>query len=286
MTARRIIGCTEPSYFTTDVISTIEKFFDANPLKLCQNEVDDLYVWLDMCDAVILAGGADIHPRLYGCAVLNEYGFSKFDVRRDYRELRIIHYCFQKGIPILGICRGHQMLGVYHNIKLICDLSDGVLCHQPAAQKISHNREEPMHWVCLLDEAHATFEACEEGSQILPGSISAHSRYLWVNSFHHQGLWYLTEAEEKKRQKEVGADYKPAKWRRKVEVLGYAAGVKKRRIIELMRGKTNDWLSCQWHPEYDWEQNAASKMILTRFGELIEKGKAGSLRSKKRRVSK
>ena len=89
---RLIIGCTEPSAFQQNILETIEKFFGANPVKLCQNRPDDLEYWLSHCDAVILAGGADIHPRTYGSAVFNELNFSKFDVPRDIREIRIIQY--------------------------------------------------------------------------------------------------------------------------------------------------------------------------------------------------
>jgi putative glutamine amidotransferase len=248
---RLVIGCTEPSAFQQNVLETIEKFYGANPIKLCQNRPDDLEYWLSHCDAVILAGGADIHPRTYGSAVLNEYNFSKFDVQRDVREIRIIQHCLLRNIPMLGICRGHQLLGVFHGLKFIPDLTDGPVCHQPKSQNISSGKDEPMHWVMLSAGVEKEFEAREETADLFFGN-SRDARYLWVNSFHHQGLQH-----ERKPQD--------------LRILGTAPGVEKdQKIIEFMMGATARWISCQWHPEYDWESNAASSMVLTRFKEMVE----------------
>jgi len=263
----RIIGCTEPSAFTTDVLTAIESFFNANPVKLSQNEEGHLFYWLDQCDAVILAGGTDIHPRSYGYAVLNDYNFSRFDVLRDIREIRIIKRCFERDIPIFGICRGHQMLGIFHGIKFVPDLSHSVVCHQPNFQKISHGKNEPMHWVQLTPDSGKDFEVRDEVAASLFNGCSKDARYLWVNSFHHQALNYEPSIQH-------------------ATVLGIAPGPNKGNIIEMMMGVNNRWMSVQWHPEYDWDQNAASQMILTRFQEMLDGNKVRPTLRKARRKAR
>ncbi len=47
MTKRLTIGVTEPSQFTNECIFTIEEFFDANPIKICQNKIENLH-YLDV----------------------------------------------------------------------------------------------------------------------------------------------------------------------------------------------------------------------------------------------
>lgn len=250
-TKKPIIGCTEPSAFTENITHTIETFFNANPLKLCQNAEEDLHYWLEQCDAVILSGGVDIHPRIYNNAVLNNYNYSRFDVRRDVREIRIIKQCLKKRIPMLGICRGHQMLGLYHGLDFIPDLEDGLICHQPNYQKISHSENEPMHWVELTDNAEKDFEVDDNVLNEITENQEENRRFLWVNSFHHQGLLY------KKTTKSV-------------KVLGTAPGLDKQQIVEIMHGIKDPWLSVQWHPEYDWNSNQASRMILNRFAKMFQ----------------
>ena len=258
--SRMVIGVTEPSLFTKHCIYTIENFFGANPIKLCQNKPEDLKQWLDLCDAVILAGGTDIHPRTYAHSVMNDHCFAKFDVRRDRREIRIIDYCIEKDIPLFGICRGHQMLGIYHGLPFIPDLTGSTICHQPTAQKISHEQEEPMHWVRLLRQAVPDFSCNPDPEEIFAHPQASDEHHLWVNSFHHQGLMWVEDE-------------------RRVDVLGYClAHGKEQKNIELMRSSDEArWLSCQWHPEYDWEQNPASRMVLSQFKKLI------TSRSKKKR---
>jgi putative glutamine amidotransferase len=265
---KKIIGCTEPSAFTLDVLTAIETFFSANPLKLSQNDEEDIHHWVDQCDAVILAGGTDIHPRTYGYGVLNDFNFSRFDVPRDMREIRIIKRCLEKNIPMFGICRGHQILGIFHGLDFIPDLSHSVVCHQPNYQKISHLKNEPMHWVALTANASKEFEVRDEVAAELFAGCSKDSRYLWVNSFHHQALIHGKTTPQG------------------VKVLGTSPGIEKENIVEMMMGTTAQWLSVQWHPEYDWEQNAASHMAFTRFLEMIDRKESAPALRKARRKAK
>lgn len=60
-------------------------------------------------DGLILLGGLDIHPSRYNAEVEVE---SRFDLARDELELAWLNIAFARAIPVMGICRGLQMLNV------------------------------------------------------------------------------------------------------------------------------------------------------------------------------
>ena len=61
-------------------------------------------------DAMIFSGGCDIDPVHYGCA--HEPGCGRIDPRRDQTELALFDLVLARNIPVLGICRGVQLLNV------------------------------------------------------------------------------------------------------------------------------------------------------------------------------
>jgi putative glutamine amidotransferase len=60
-------------------------------------------------DGVVIGGGDDIGPDLYGGDVVTSV---RIDPDRDALERRLVHEAMERGIPVLGICRGAQMLNV------------------------------------------------------------------------------------------------------------------------------------------------------------------------------
>lgn len=69
-------------------------------------------------DSILLPGGEDIPPALYGKIQEKETDWGG-DYRRSILELGLIHQSFTKGIPLMAICRGFQMSNVYFGAQLI-----------------------------------------------------------------------------------------------------------------------------------------------------------------------
>lgn len=70
-------------------------------------------------DGLIVGGGVDIESRLYGVDTTDEW---PYDPDRDALELRGLDWAEQTGQPVLGICRGAQLLNVHRGGTLIGDL--------------------------------------------------------------------------------------------------------------------------------------------------------------------
>ncbi|HYI98873.1 MAG TPA: gamma-glutamyl-gamma-aminobutyrate hydrolase family protein [Thermoleophilaceae bacterium] len=79
---------------------------------------------LDKIDGLILAGGADIDPNSYGATPHERTGDTVPE--RDRFELALAHAALERGIPLLGICRGGQMLNVACGGTLLQHLPDVV----------------------------------------------------------------------------------------------------------------------------------------------------------------
>lgn len=127
----------------------------------------DMTMLLDSIDGLIVSGGPDISPANYN----EEPGpmTTEFYPEQDYSEMGLIERALERDMPLLGICRGMQILSVAHGGRM----------HQ-------HLDTTPGH------EGHGGFfgkstehgVVVEEGSQL--ASIMGDS--FTVNSLHHQGV--------------------------------------------------------------------------------------------------
>ena len=98
---------------------------------------DSLKQLLRKSNGIIISGGEDVYPGLYGklndkdrCGVTDQY--------RDRLEQIMIRYALSNKIPLLGVCRGHQILNVTHGGTLIIDIPDDVgskYLHRDARKK-------------------------------------------------------------------------------------------------------------------------------------------------------
>ena len=123
---------------------------------------------LDRLDGLILIGGADVGPANYGAEPHPTVDAPR--VERDASELLLCRAARERDLPLLGICRGMQVMAIAHGGSLIQDLPD-------AGFGLVH-RERPgtftEHAVTLAD-----------GSRI--ADIYGATR-IDTNSSHHQGI--------------------------------------------------------------------------------------------------
>lgn len=79
-------------------------------------------------DGVVLPGGGDLDPRLYG----EEPGAACYDVNpaQDELDLAVARQSIDAGLPVLGVCRGHQLLNVLYGGTLVQDMAPGTVAHR------------------------------------------------------------------------------------------------------------------------------------------------------------
>ncbi len=83
---------------------------------------------LDLLDGLVVAGGEDVAPELYGHERHPRTGVRQD--RRDGAELGVLHGAIDRDLPVLGICRGIQLLNVARGGTLVQHLED-VIDHAP-----------------------------------------------------------------------------------------------------------------------------------------------------------
>lgn len=132
--------------------------------------------WIDMahlsaaaeCDGLLIPGGDDIHPKLYGQAVSEKCG--KQNPLRDEIDPAILEVFLKTGKPILGVCRGIQMMNVHLGGTLHQDITE--------LQTIRHSdfrhRSKECHTVSI--EENTLLHRILGQSQIP------------VNTIHHQAV--------------------------------------------------------------------------------------------------
>lgn len=125
-----------------------------------------------LVDAIILQGGLDISPSLYGEKPLPELDITC--MQTDKFMLEVIKYAKEKKIPILGICKGMQMINVYFGGTLYQDLKYAGLDSK------SHRQKDE-----TITEA---FHSINVEKNSLLGKIIPDKEKLNVNSYHHQAV--------------------------------------------------------------------------------------------------
>ena len=87
------------------------------PIPTCGTAAEEL---AELCAGLLLSGGVDLDPALYGETILNDT--VKIHRERDDFELSLFRAFFEKGKPIFGICRGCQLINVALGGTLYQDL--------------------------------------------------------------------------------------------------------------------------------------------------------------------
>jgi putative glutamine amidotransferase len=139
---------------------------------------------LDVLDGLLLAPGRDIEPRRYGQEPHRLLAAT--EPRRDAFELEVVHGALERGLPILGMCRGIQMLNVALGGTLVQDLSLVANGHPSDPGWASWKLVE----AASLNDAplppHPRHEITIVPDSALGQALGTTS--IEVNSFHHQAI--------------------------------------------------------------------------------------------------
>lgn len=132
---------------------------------------DSLEQYFDEVDGIVFQGGSDLTPASYGEQPIED-GRWPGDAVRDRYELDLMDRAARRGLPVYGICRGAQLLNVWHQGTLFQDLVTQTKTNVP--------HRDP----ALYDRTHHAVRCTEGGvlEQVYGKST------LRVNSIHHQGI--------------------------------------------------------------------------------------------------
>jgi putative glutamine amidotransferase len=196
------------------------------PVILAPGRPEDASAHLDRLSGLVLSGGSDVDPALYGERPHAKLG--RVVRERDDFELALAQEALRRDLPLLAICRGHQVLNVATGGTLIQDIPSevtGGVEHDPRRE-----RWERAHLVDIVEGTRLR--------EILGrGTVS-------VNSFHHQaiqalGAGLVTSARSSGDQLIEG-----------VEMPG-------RRFV----------IGVQWHPESFWNRPEGFQPLFRALGE-------------------
>jgi putative glutamine amidotransferase len=124
---------------------------------------------VDYCEGVVFSGGEDLHPGLYGKPdYVKEYGLNEIIPQRDHFEYQVIEKVLGQKKPVLGICRGLQLINVFLGGTLVPDIP--ALHHSDEHGK--KNGKDQTHFI-RIEDSTLLHSICRQELGI-------------VNSAHHQ----------------------------------------------------------------------------------------------------
>ena len=123
---------------------------------------------LKLADGIILTGGEDINPLEYNNTT-NLKVCGDINYKRDTLERKLFDFALSNKIPLIGVCRGMQMMNVASGGTLYGDIPTEI-----GTEVIHRNNGEVYHEIAL----------CDTSTLIFPIETDT----ITVNSWHHQGL--------------------------------------------------------------------------------------------------
>jgi putative glutamine amidotransferase len=199
-------------------------------------EIDEL---LQMVDGILLTGGrANVHPTRFGAEPNANY--DPYDERRDDLALALTRTCVERGVPILGICRGLQEMNVAFGGTLHPEIRElpGRVNHR--MPRLENGEIHPDQDVVFGDRHEVRLVRDGTFARLIGREI------IRVNSLHGQGI-----LEPGQRIVVEGvADDGTIEAIRIADAPGFALGV-------------------QWHAEYDPQKNPINRALFQAFGEAV-----------------
>jgi putative glutamine amidotransferase len=187
------------------------------PDEALEREPDEV---LDLIDGLILAGGADIDPASYGTAPHPETRGTVPE--RDSFEIALARRALQRDMPLLGVCRGMQLMNVA--------MGGTLLQHLPDSHGHHEHRRNP-----------GTFDGADHDVRLADGSLAARAAGEVVHptkSHHHQGIDRLGDG---------------------LEVTGWSVIDELPEAVELPERRFA--LGVQWHPEADERSRLIAALV-------------------------
>lgn len=202
-------------------------------------DLADIPALLDVVDGVLLTGGrANVHPTYFGVEPHPKH--EPYDERRDAVALAVSRACVEHGVPILGICRGLQEMGVAFGSTLHPEIRElpGRMNHR--MPRLENGEPHPDPAVIFADrhDVHLT-----------PGGLFARlygRATIRVNSLHGQGILEPGERVVIEGLAEDGT----IEAIRIAEAPGLAIGV-------------------QWHAEHEPCSNSVNRVVFEAFSAAV-----------------
>lgn len=195
------------------------------PVLLTYDECATELIVDEMLDGLLLIGGEDISPESGGASKYTP-GY-QYCVERDTFELELVKYGIKKGLPILGICRGMQVLFSATGGKIIYDVEEE---NQSGLKHRLSILEPSFHDVNIFSDSKL-FDICGQNK-------------IHVTSYHHQGI----------------------RWSPEQDALWKISAKSEDGIIEAIELKDAKYiLGVLWHPEIKNNQTTSQDNIIRDF---------------------
>jgi len=175
------------------------------PLITDETALDEI---VSRIDGLLLTGGGDIYSPLYGEEL--HPAVDSYDLKRDRYDIALVKQAAERQLPILGICRGCQLINVAFGGTLIQDIPSQVL-----ESTVNHYQEEAREVATHSIQITSDSQLCK----------IVHTKQIKVNTFHHQAV------------KTVAPGFEAVAWAEDGVI----------EAIESTEGKAI-W-GVQWHPE-------------------------------------
>lgn len=208
-------------------------FVGAAPVMVPLLDGEALRAIYDSLDGVFLAGGVDLDPESYGHERHSLCGST--DRERDRVELRLAQWALEDGKPLLGVCRGMQVINVARGGSLYQD------CAEQYPESIKHDYFP----TAGFERDYLAHEATVVDGSRLRGAFG--EERIRVNSMHHQGVRDVGDGL-------VASAYAPDG------------------LIEALEEPASSFVvGVQWHPEMLVEKDAGTRRLFTDFVEAARR---------------